>query len=80
MGIKWFTFFLLCHFSWDMKHIIGMRWLAKPSGDFPHTLWSSYKYLVHYQKEDSCAHPNGHKVPPNFQLWLKVETRMVQSF
>ena len=52
-------FFQLAHLSWDMKHMISLRWLANPKrgpSHFPYNFWSSYEYLIHYQSEDLHAH------------------------
>ena len=67
MSLKWLPFFLLAHFSWNMKHTISMRWLANPHeglGHFPHEFWSSNEHLIKYQSEYSHAHQMVKQVSP----------------
>ena len=58
-GSQLLTFFRVVHFSYDIKQMTSMRWLAIPNpghSHFPHNFWSSYEYLILCQSEDSCAH------------------------
>jgi hypothetical protein len=55
MALKWLLVSLV-HFSWDIKHVVGTRWLANPNqgySHFFHNFQSSYECLIHYQYEDS---------------------------
>ena len=46
-------YFRLAHFSWDMKHVIIMRWLAYPDwgrSHIHHNFWSSHEWELFITK------------------------------
>ena len=58
MGLKWLLFLtspLLL--GYKSKELVRDGWFidTKAIAIFPHMVWSSYKYFIHYQRGDSCA-------------------------
>jgi hypothetical protein len=45
----------------------------------PHNFWSSYEYLIHYEREDACAHLSGQiwSVHFLFQVFIGLDRFMV---
>ena len=76
MGLTWLLFFW-CKFSYNIKRLIGTRWLANPNQGysyFPHYFEARMKILFIIKVKFACslnAH-KGHRLSPNdvdYELW-----------